>query len=244
MVVEQNSLFIITTFVFGGLTFILLFAIILMWFFMKPEGRFFLKRSFGGGTLDSIRHEPVSNQLILDTLKWNGETFLNDVGIYYPLTQILNPGTKSQQIYNKIVSTAARWKGSKRPVIFTTDLMSFAVSAEFYAAIEKAKNEDQYKKIRPFLQNLEKLLKDSGVEYFSFIESFNIADIQEIIKDVGPRKVRDSYRKGVHSEKLKNTKIAGEGILGTVPLWLIMIILIAVVGGGIYLLSQSGRISI
>ena len=243
MVVEQNPLFIITTFVFGGLFFVTLFALVAVWFFMKPEGRYFLRRSFSGGSLDSIRHEPLSNQLILDTLKWNGETFHNDVGIYYPLSQILNPKTAAQNIYNKIVSNAARWKGSKRPVIFTTDLMSFAVPVGFYAAIAKAKNAGKYKKILPFLTQLETFLKENNVNYFSFIESFSIGDIQEIIKDVGPRKIRDSYRKGVNAEKLKNTKI-GDNPFGQIPLWAIMLVLVAVVGGILYFVTQSGYISI
>jgi len=244
MVVEQNPLFIITTFIFGGLFLIELIIIIAMWLFMKPEGRYFFKRTFNTGSLDSIRHEPLSNQLVLDTIKWNGETFHNDTGIYYPLSQVLNPKNAAQSIYNKVVSNAARWKGSKRPVIFTTDIMSFAVPAGFYAAIEKAKNSEKYVTIKPLLEKLGEFLKEEGISHFSFIETFNIADIQEIIKDVGPKKVRDSYKKGVHAEKLKNTKIGNEGMLGSVPLWLIMIVLIAVVGGGIYYLMQSGVISI
>ena len=243
MVVEQNPLFIITTVIFGGLTFLLAIGLVTMWLFMKPEGRFFLKRTFNADALDSIRHEPLSNQLILDTIKWNGETFHNDIGIYYPLRQVLNPKNAAQSIYNKVISSAARWKGSKRPVIFTTDLMSFAVPAGFYAAIEKAKHKDEYASIKPFLDTLGKLLKEEGIEHVSFIETFNIADIQEIIKDVGPKKVRDSYKKGVQAEKLKNVKL-GDGLLSMIPLWLIMLILVGVVGAGIYFAMQSGVISI
>lgn len=240
---DPNSLFIITTFVFGGLTLILALAVVLMWVFMKPEGRFFLKRTLDPGSLDSIRHEPLSNQLVLDTIKWNGETFHSDKGIYYPLSQILNPKNAAQAIYNQVISTAARWKGSKRPVIFTTDLMSFAVPAGFYAAIEKAKQVEKYTEIKPLLKQLGELLKDENIEYFSFIETFNIADIQEILKDVGPKKIRDSYKKGVHAEKLKNVKL-GEGMLSQIPLWLIMIGLLVVIGGAIYLLMQSGYINL
>ena len=243
MVIEQNPLFIITTVVFGAFTFILLFAIIALWVFMKPEGRFFFRQTFGGGGLDCIRHEPVSNQLVLDSVKWNGETFQNKQGIYYPLRQLLNPRSESQKFYNNAISTAARWKGSKRPVILTTDLMSFAVSAEFYAAVEKAKNSDEYNRIKPFLTDLSKLLTKSGVEHFSFIESFNIADIQEIVKDVGPRKIRDSYKKGVTAEQLKNTKL-GDGVFGSIPLWLIFIGLVAFVGVVGYAVLNSGLVPV
>jgi len=121
--------------------------------------------------------------------------------------------------------------------------MSFAVPAGFYAAIEKAKHKTEYEAIKPFLETLGKLLEEEGIEHVSFIETFNIADIQEIIKDVGPKKVRDSYKKGVQAEKLKNVRL-GDGILGMIPLWLIMLVLLGVVGAGIYFATQSGVIAI
>ena len=240
---DPNSLFIIATLVLGGTTLILLLIVIALWFFMKPEGRYFFRQSLGGATLDNIRHEPGSNNLILDSLKWDGQMFVNKKGFYYPFAQLLNPKSKSQEIYNKIVASAARWKGSKRPVVMTTDIMSFAVSPEFYAAVEKAKKTDQYKKIRYLLDDLAKIFDETGVKYGYFIETFNIADIQEIIKDVGPKKVRDSFKKGINREKLKNTKI-GDGLFGGLPLWMIMLGLLAFVGMVGYLLINSGYITI
>lgn len=229
--------------VFGVLTLILLLVVAALWFFMKPEGRYFFRQSLGGATLDNIRHEPGSNNLILDSLKWDGQMFVNKKGFYYPFSQLLNPKSKSQEIYNKIVASAARWKGSKRPVVMTTDIMSFAVSPEFYAAVEKSKKEASYSKVKPLLDDLADIFNKTGVKYGYFIETFNIADIQEIVKDVGPGKIRDSFKKGINREKLKNTKI-GDGMFGGIPLWAIMLVLIAIIGIVGYVLINSGYITV
>ena len=238
---DPNSLFIISTFVLGATTLILLLVVMALWFFMKPEGRYFFKQGLGGASLDNLRHEPGSNTLILDSLKWDGQMFINKSGFYYPFIQLLNPNSRSQEIYNRIIGSAVRWKGSKRPVVMTTDLMSFAVSPAFYAAVEKAKNTDKYKKIRYILEDFKAIFDETGVKYGYFIETFNIADIQEIVKDIGPTKVRDAFKRGINREKLKNTKL--DGMFGGIPLWAIMLGLVAFVAIVGYILINSGMIT-
>jgi len=215
-----------------------------MYIFMKKEGRYFLGKSLNGAGVDHLRHEPLSNKLHLETVQWTGEWYRSKKGLYYPLRALTNPDTMAKKLYNEAIRSASRWAGNNRPVIMTTDLMSWMAGPAFYAAVAKAKESDEYKGLEPLLEKIEKLFKENKVEYFSFVEHFTASELNEIMKDVSATKVLRSFLEGSEAERLKNVKEPGKLSLPGLSLWVILAFLVIIAGGAVYWLLNSGMIKL
>jgi len=234
-----------TTFALGGTTVIAALFAVAEWYFARQEGRHFIKRGFGGGGVDLIHHEPLSNKLTLTNLKWDGGIWkLGKEAMFFGLDKILNPETPEDRLYNKLISESSTWSGSKRPAVIATDVVSFTITPALYAAIAKAENQDKYKKIKPIIEAIEGIKDKDGnqeIETVSFLEIISPTNLKKYLKDLGPKKMREMFLKGVEAQKLANTKPPGEsGLAGS---W-IMILLVGALAGAIiiYVLMQSGVI--
>ena len=241
---EPATFWIYTTM---GLFFVSMISVLVnafLFIFMKKEGRYFLSKSINGSGIDHLRLEPLSKKLYLETVQWTGEWYRSKKGMYYPLRALQNPITEAKKLYNEAISNASRWAGNNRPVLMSTDLMSWMVGPEFYAAVAKAKERKEYEKVKPFLEKLEKLFKENKVEYFTFNETFIAEELSDIMKDVSATKVLRSFIEGVEGERLKNAKEPGKLSLPGLSMWLILGVLVLVIGGGIYWVLNSGMIKL
>ena len=61
---NEFQIFVVLTFVFGGLFFLETIGLIIAKYALGYEGMHFLKRRLNGTGVDNIRHEPVSNKLV------------------------------------------------------------------------------------------------------------------------------------------------------------------------------------
>lgn len=205
-----------------------LLIIISRYYLLGPEGMHFIKSRLAGTATDTIRHTPLTNTLHLDFANWDGEMFINKKGFYYPLRSVLNPQRESQKIYNDAISTASRWAGTGKPVIMLSDLFGFSLSTEFFSKLKQAK-EPIDEDVKRFLENLEAHFNEAKIEYFSFVDTFSLNDIQEILISAGPDRLKETYQKGIRREKLKNTRLGGGGLpLPWVALAVVAVIVLAI----------------
>ena len=225
----------------GVVTAILLLLLIATWYFARKEGRFFIKRGFGGGGVDLIRHEPLNNRLSFHTLKRVGDVWkLNKEYMFFGLDKIMNPGNPHDKLYNKLIGESSTWDGSHRPAVIATDVLSFTVTPALHAAVAKAKNAEQYQEACTVLGKLFKFLNESQIEKVSFLEIIQPDELKTYLKDLGPMKMREMFLKGVEAQKLASTKPPAEGLnLGGLWVW---IVLMAAALIGIYWLFTSGTL--
>lgn len=230
------SIWIMTTFALGGTTVLFALIAVAFWYFARKEGRHFIKRGFGGSGVDLIRHEPLSNRLSLTSLKWNkGIWKLGKEAMFFGLDKLLNPDDKEDHLYNKLISESSTWDGSKRPAVIATDVVSFTITPALYAAVAKAENEEDYVKAHPIIKELGEIKDRNGkplIETVSFLEIISPENLKKYLKDLGPKKMREMFLKGVEANKLANTKPPREGGFGGsfVPL-LIGAILVGLIAG-------------
>ena len=230
------SIWIMATFVLGGTTVIAILFAVAEWYFARQEGRHFIKRGFGGGGVDLIRHEPLSNRISLTSLKWDeGIWKLGKEAMFFGLDKLLNPKSREDHLYNKLISESSTWAGSKRPAVIATDVVSFTITPALYAAVAKAENEEDYVKAHPIIKELAEVKDRSGnpmIETVSFLEIISPENLKKYLKDLGPKKMREMFLKGVEAQKLANTKPPKEGGFGGsfVPLLIGALIVGALVG--------------
>lgn len=208
-----------------GLLTIILLAIFM---FAKKEGRYHIMRGIFGGGLDELYYEPKSNEIKLSSIKWNGKRGLfqrGKEGLLYTLELIRNPDTPAKELYNKALSSIPKWSGSKRSVVMSSTIMSFVVGTPFYAAVTRAKKKKEYEAVRPLLNKLEELFKETDVEYFSFLDIIDPKDLSTYLKDVSAEKVMDAFKKGDNARQLLNTKPREDkgGLLGGNMWWYLIL---------------------
>ena len=236
-----------TTFALGVTTVIAILFAVAEWYFARQEGRHFIKRGFGGGGVDLIRHEPLSNRISLTSLKWDqGIWKLGKEAMFFGLDKLLNPAKAEDHLYNKLISESSTWAGSKRPAVIATDVVSFTITPALYAAIAKAENPGDYTEATPIIKKMAELKDAAGnqlIETVSFLEIIQPETLKKYLKDLGPKKMREMFLKGVEAQKLANTKPPKEG--GLPVSWLLIIVLGIMMGAMIiFVLFQTGVIKV
>lgn len=243
--ISSSSIWIYTTLGLGVTTVIAILFAVAEWHFARKEGRHFIKRGFGGGGVDLIRHQPLSNKISLTNLKWVQDVWvLGKEAMFFSFDKILNPRNPQDNLFNKLISESSTWAGSKRPAVIATDVLSFAVTPALYAAIAKAENQAKYKEIKPILDTIKNITDEDGVpeiDTVSFLEIISPENLKKYLKDLGPKKMREMFLKGVEAQKLANTRPPKEG--GLAGSW-IAIIVVGFMAGAIlvYVLITSGML--
>lgn len=241
---NPNSFWIMTTFGAGALAVLFMLIDVALWYFARKEGRHFIKRGFGGGGVDLIRHEPLSNKISLTNLKWDkGIWKLGKEAMFFGLDKLLNPESAEDHLYNKLISESSTWDGSKRPAVIATDIVSFTITPALYAAIAKAENAEKYGEAKKLLKSLNIPMSDNPgvplIEKVSFLEIIQPETLKKYLKDLGPKKMREMFLKGVEAQKLANTRPPTEGKFGgaIVPILIGALVLGVIVG---VMLIKSG----
>jgi hypothetical protein len=219
---SEFKIFVYISLGLGIIVFVMAIAALVARYLLGPEGMHFLTGKLTALT-DMARYEPLTNRLILDRVKWDGTQFLGRMGIYHPLRAILNPDSESKKFYNQAISTSARWAGNGKPVVFTTDLLSFALSSEFFAKLKASKNplpED----VVTFVSSLETVFEENEIEYFSFFDTFTLSDVQDVMVGETPARMQEQYEKGIRRERIKNDKLKQPFKLG-LP-WIILAVVV------------------
>lgn len=238
---ETSSIWIMATLGFGIAAGILFITLIAVLYFAKKEGRFFIKRGFGGGGVDLLRHEPLNNRLSFHTLKRNSDVWkMGKEYMFFSLDKIMNPKNPNDKLYNKLISESSTWDGSHRPAVIATDVLSFTVTPALHAAVAKAENQTEYQQAAKALGEIFKFLNENKTEKVSFLEIIHPDVLKTYLKDLGPMKMREMFLKGVEAQKLAQTKPPAERLnLGGLWVWLVLMALGLI---GIYWLYSSGMI--
>ena len=216
------SFWIMTT--FGGIITTVLSWIITagLWMFMSDEGRFFFRRNFDKKGIDVLRHEPLSNRLRLITVKWNGQYFQHGKElIFFGIETLINPNTDHKKYFNEVIGKMCTWAGSKRPVLFATDVTSHLITPDLLALIARSRKHKDYVtsktneetrvgKIKAALK--EKLnLNEAGngdaeneePTVVSYLETMKPDMISEFMEDIGPRDAWQIYETGKRVNELE-----------------------------------------
>jgi len=157
---------------------VMLFAILL---FMKKEGRYHLSRSIFRSGIDLISIEPKSRALKSSSIRWTGDYFEQGrEAILFNFDPLLNPGTDAEKMYNDVISETCYWEGSRRPVLFASEAAGFVFNPHISSAIEQAKSEADYEKVKPILENLEKVFSDKIVK-IRFMQIFKPDNIRDFL---------------------------------------------------------------
>jgi hypothetical protein len=230
----NESTWVITTFTFLGTTVLSWLVTASFWLLMKPEGRFFFLRVFDGKGIDVVRHEPLSNRLRLITVKWNGQFFsYGKEMILFGVEALLNPKTDAQKYYNQVISRMCTWAGSKRPVLFATDIMSHMITPDLAALAAKSRKNEKYEKAREkvlrifnrepykdetanvdYLENTVEPIEPAnpqvdtgGITVVSYLETVKPDDLQEFMEDISARDMWQVYQKGKRVNELEKKRL-------------------------------------
>jgi len=211
----DEAFWVISTFAFIGTTIIMGLITLSFWFFMKEEGRFFFKRAFGNKGIDVIRHEPQSNRLRLIVVKWNGQFFqFGKEMMFFGIEKIINPMTEPQKYFNEVVSRMCTWAGSKRPVLFATDIMSHIITPDHLALVAKAKKHKEYTEAQEMVPTIKTRLEaalrkeDECVdpELVTYLETMKPDDLTEFMEDISGRDAWNAYLTGKRVNELERAK--------------------------------------
>ena len=213
----DEAFWVISTFAFIGTTIIMGLITLSFWFFMKEEGRFFFKRAFGNKGIDVIRHEPQSNNLQLIVIKWSGQFFqYGKEMMFFGIEKIINPNTDPKKYFNEIVSRMCTWKGSKRSVLFATDIMSHIITPDLLALVAKSKKHKKYTEAQVMVPTIKTRLeaalqKDEEDEYVdpelvTYLETMNPNDLTEFMEDISGRDAWNAYLTGKRVNELERAK--------------------------------------
>lgn len=199
------STWVITTFVFLGTTVLSLLLTASFWLFMKEEGRFFFMRAFDNRGIDVIRHEPLSNRLRLITVRWNGQFFqYGKEMILFGIEPLINPDTDAKKYYNDVLSRMCTWAGSRRPVLFATDIMSHMITPDLAALVAKSKKHPLYEKAtKQILPKFMQLQDPDEPETVSYLETVKPDDLKDFMEDISARDAWQVYLKGKRVNELE-----------------------------------------
>jgi len=223
------SFWIMTT--FGGIIATVLSWVVTagLWMFMSEEGRFFFGRNFDKKGIDVLRHEPLSNRLRLITVKWNGQYFQHGKElIFFGIETLINPNTDNKKYFNEVIGKMCTWAGSKRPVLFATDVTSHLITPDLLALISRSRKHKDYQgakeneetrlgKIKTALKETIKAkldlneltngeTEDTIPEYVSYLETMKPDMISEFMEDIGPRDAWQIYETGKRVNELERAK--------------------------------------
>ena len=199
---EQTTVIIIGVSVV--INFILIVAVASLWIFMGEEGKFFFKRKFDNKGIDVLRHEPLSNRMRLITVKWDGQFFrYNNELLFFGIDKILNPNTESKKYFNEVVGRMCTWAGSKRPVLFATDVMCHLISPDLLSLAAKTMKHEQYTEAKTLHK---KFPGKPELEKVAFLETIKPDDLTAFMEDISARDAMMSYDTGKRVNELERAK--------------------------------------
>jgi len=205
----------------------LIIGIILL--YLKEEGRYHLKRSLSKGGLDLITLGPEGRILNTRTIKWTGDFFQNqNEAIFHSFDPLLEDDPKFNKDYNELIRQASHWKGSKRPVVFGSEVVSMVSNPSLLTAIEASKDKEQYEKVKPVLETLKSVLGEKIVKV-SFIQPFKPDTIRDYLNSGStPTKNLMTYEKGKLSGIFQMTRKRdlGKIVKYAVPIGMILLLLL------------------
>jgi hypothetical protein len=235
----SNSIWIITTVVLGFTTVLGLGASGVMWLFAKKEGRHFLGKIIGKKGVDMIRHQPMSNKLSLISPKYKEKIWsIEKEGMLFGMNLIENPTKETERSYNSLVKRSCTWEGAGTPVVIATDVMSTMITPAFYAAVAKMDSFKQYPKAKNVMIEVAGWAAENDLDVVTHMETINPATLKEHLKDIGPKHMRDIFKKGIETQKLADTKIKGEGMDLGGGWWILVLMVLALLGIG-YAISSG-----
>jgi len=198
---EQTTVIIIGVSVV--INFILIVAVASLWIFMGEEGKFFFRRKFDNKGIDVLRHEPLSNRIRLITVKWDGQFFRykNEL-LFFGIDKLLNPNTEPKKYYNEVVGRMCTWAGSKRPVLFATDVMCHLITPDLLALTSKVRKYSAYDKVK----NLAAKHDEDTLEKVTYLETMKPDDLTEFMEDISARDAMMSYDTGKRVNELERAK--------------------------------------
>jgi hypothetical protein len=209
--------------------FFLLIILVVVFLFMKSEGRFFLTRSFSGKGIDLLIEEPESRAITLKALKFDGEYFWSGKErLYFNFDPLLNPGDKDTNAYNELLKQACHWKGSKRPVVMASEMVSFISNPHLLATLEQSKDNDGYNKVKTVIENLKKTLGENVVR-IRFLQAFTPQVLREFLNSGStPSKNVKLHERGRLAGKLEMTRQRDFSTIKkiAIPLGILLLILL------------------
>jgi hypothetical protein len=131
----------------------LILAMIVAYWMLGVEGRFFLSRAFfNPGGIDLAEYNPLTGTVELSVIKWDGEHWLRGAkqhqdGIWFGFKNLTTPITEDSagvglKQLNEAMASKSTWKGCRRPVLLNTQAMNFIftprMGAEFTRAAKDA----------------------------------------------------------------------------------------------------------
>jgi hypothetical protein len=130
----------------------LILAMLVAFWMLGAEGRFFLSRAFfNPGGIDLAEYNPLTGTVELSVIKWDGEHWLrgkkqHQDGIWFGFKNLTTPlegdddKTKMNQI-NEAMASKSTWKGCRRPVLLNNQAMNFIFTPKMAAEFTRASKE-------------------------------------------------------------------------------------------------------
>ena len=160
-------------FLFGGI-----------YFSLGKEGRFHMGRFFRRGGIDLIKFTPLSNELELTKIEWDGKYWKEGKDAIMVGLNTKRGISKENEAYNAAISNSGRWAGSKRTVLLATQKMFIVYTHGF---VNMMKNAGIFERHVEEGKTKEEAINDHNAEYTAFIDELEA--IKEAVND------NDSYPK-------------------------------------------------
>ena len=243
--------FLQTTVVLTIVSFVLAIALLSLWLFMKDEGRFFFKRSFGNKGIDVIRHEPLSNRLRLITVQWTGQYFkYGKEMMFFGIEKLINPKTEPQKYFNEVMSRMCTWAGSKRPVLIATDTVSHIANPDLLALAARAKNYNKYELVKSHVKDMMDFLagiKDEKITTITHLETLRPEDLTEFMEDISARDAYQAYNLGKRVNELERSKgidlgSAGKIVISFAAIGIVVIVAYLIASGQLQEMINNLRV--
>jgi hypothetical protein len=121
-----------------------------MIFIMGREGRYFLKRGFGGGGVDVIKYDRMSNSFHLKSINKKGEYWTdgNNNELYESIEQIKGIAEGSDT-FNRAVSNTPHWNGNRRGVLLAVEELFWVFTPDFVDLMQKSHNNPHKPSVTP-----------------------------------------------------------------------------------------------
>ena len=141
-----------------------------LWFLARKEGRYMIKRGFGGKGIDLMLVEPDSGNIELTNITWEGDIWKRGKeGMMMGLELLSDPKTAADKLYNDLIKNAGSWKGCKRPVIAATPIMSTILPLDLIASVNKGESEIDDDLIKKYCN----LAENHGIEVITHLQKIS-----------------------------------------------------------------------
>ena len=143
-------------FLFGGL-----------YFGLGKEGRFHLGRFVNRGGIDLIKFTPLSKELELSKIKWDGKYWVEGKDALMVGLKTKMGISKENEAYNTAISNSGRWAGSKRSVLLATQKMFIVYN---HGLLELMGAASRFERFLDKDKTKEAAIEEHNAEYDTFIK--------------------------------------------------------------------------